>query len=118
MILPPPPQKKPLPSSSKKTKRKANGPLKKLTATANTSTTSTPFSHTTKFDVLADVLSDEDLIDLSSPTDPSPPENGGPVEAKVFEMMPPFEDEGFWMTYGNRLRVNGTVEGVCWVGSG
>lgn len=28
------------------------------------------------------------------------------------EMMPPF-DSRFWKTYGNKLRVFGTVEGLC-----
>ena len=28
-------------------------------------------------------------------------------------MMPPWEQTAFWQTYGNKLQVNGTLEGVC-----
>ena len=79
---------------------------------------SSVFSHPTKFDLLGELSSDEDLIDLFEPSR-SPKKVsktngvGAPQTAQTaFTMMPPFDDP-FWSVYGNKLRVNGTVEGVC-----
>lgn len=82
----------------------------------------TAFSHSTMFSVLADeVSSDEDLIDLGfeapgfkKPTKLKDAKRGSSDRQSppTPKMMPPFQSE-FWSVYGNKLRVNGTVEGVC-----
>ena len=81
------------------------------------------FSHAGRFDLLGDLSSEEDpaLVNTTAVSeavqaDPqqhelrrvSPP-------APTFTMMPPF-DSDFWRVYGNKLRVNGTAEGVCVLG--
>lgn len=80
------------------------------------------FSHATKFDLLGDLPSDEELM-VQSPSktlrggsgrakpvveEPPMPE----VESRRDGMMPAFHSD-FWRVYGNKLRVFGTVEGVC-----
>lgn len=82
----------------------------------------TAFSHSTMFGVLAnEVSSDEDLIDLGfeAPGFKKSPKRKGAKRGTSDrqsppppKMMPPFQSE-FWSVYGNKLRVNGTVEGVC-----
>lgn len=80
----------------------------------------TAFSHSTMFGVLADeVSSDEDLIDLGfeapgfkKSSKVKGAKRGNSDRPPPPKMMPPFESE-FWSVYGNKLRVNGTVEGVC-----
>lgn len=77
-----------------------------------------PFSHTNPFDLL-NQLSFEDRPealksisknDLTIRTDPQYPEPR-PIPSN-HKMMPPVESS-FWLRYGNKLRVNGTVEEVC-----
>ena len=46
-----------------------------------------------------------------SPHDPRP----SPQKSEKRSMMPP-ADSPFWSKYGNKLRVNGTIEEVCPVG--
>ena len=59
------------------------------------------FAHKGMFDTLSDLPTDE-------PTDVVEP----PAPKPHHVMMPPF-DSHFWVIYGNKLRVNGTMEGVC-----
>lgn len=66
----------------------------------------TPFSHATMFDLLGDISSEED------PASPSSPPTGKGSASPRTPMMPPFETE-FWNVYADKLRVNGTAEGVC-----
>lgn len=84
-------------TKAKKSKRKSN----------DTAARSTNFSHATMFDLLGDMpSSDDDLgVPLARPLNPKP-------STPRFTMMPPF-DSDFWNVYGDKLRVNGTVEGVC-----
>ena len=68
----------------------------------------TRFAHKGKFkgmfDLLRDLPTDMDgSIEVFEVAEPPPPEH---------LMMPPF-DSHFWEVYGNKLRVNGTLEGVC-----
>ena len=64
----------------------------------------TRFAHKGMFDMLRDLPTDMDgSIDVFGVAEPQPPEH---------VMMPPF-DSHFWEVYGNKLRVNGTLEGVC-----
>lgn len=64
----------------------------------------TRFAHKGMFDMLRDLPTDMDgSIEVDEVAEPPPPD---PV------MMPPF-DSHFWEIYGNKLRVNGTLEGVC-----
>lgn len=78
----------------------------------------TPFSHATKFGILADESSsDENLIDLGFEGlgfQKSPKSKGAKrgTSKQPTRMMPPFQSD-FWTVYANKLRVNGTVEGVC-----
>lgn len=84
-------------SKTKKSKRKSN----------DAAARSTNFSHATKFDVLGDMSSSEDDLKTScASTFVSKP------VTPQFTMMPPF-DSDFWNVYGDKLRVNGTVEGLC-----
>ncbi|KAL8704638.1 MAG: hypothetical protein Q9201_002224 [Fulgogasparrea decipioides] len=82
-----------------------------------------PLSHDTVFDLLGDIPSDEDPIKLarraknkkpSASFEPAVQSNTkGP---DVGGRMPAW-DSDFWNVYGNKLRVNGTIEQVCHVGS-
>lgn len=88
----------------------------------------TAFSHPTIFGVLADdddeASSDEDLIDLGFEEKgfkKSPKVNGAATkrgksdrQTPLPKMMPPFQSE-FWSRYRNKLRVNGTLEEVCYL---
>ncbi|MCJ1389378.1 hypothetical protein MMC18_002235 [Xylographa bjoerkii] len=107
-----------------KPKRARNPPVK----------TRTPFSHIGMFDALDDApADDEDSVDLEdrevlSSSEAIPPianfmdgwNTPPPPAPKVVDaseqpasrLMPPW-DSDFWNVYGNKLRVNGTVEGVC-----
>lgn len=85
---------------------------------ADGETIRSPFSHTNPFDLL-NQLSLEDRpetlrsiskTNLSITDDPQHPvPRPRPSRHK---MMPPVESS-FWLRYGNKLRVNGTVEEVC-----
>ncbi|KAL8990477.1 MAG: hypothetical protein Q9177_000871 [Variospora cf. flavescens] len=81
-----------------------------------------PFSHATVFDLLGDIPPDEDLATLSlqpqktdRPVSAKQAKRNRRVEAEKGKRMPGWENS-FWETYGNKLRVNGTLEGVCDVG--
>lgn len=84
-------------TKAKKSKRKSH----------DTAARSTNFSHATMFDLLSDMPSSDDGlgVPLARPLVPKP-------STPRFTMMPPF-DSDFWNVYGDKLRVNGTVEGVC-----
>ena len=83
----------------------------------------TAFSHAGRFDLLGDLSSDEDAA-LAKVTEVLEPTRTGaqhhhfrrvsPPEQK-FTMMPSW-DSDFWRVYGNKLRVNGTAEGICKLG--
>ncbi|KAL9015273.1 MAG: hypothetical protein Q9173_000071 [Seirophora scorigena] len=81
-----------------------------------------PFSHATVFDLLGDIPPDEDRATLSlqpqktnRPVSAKQAKRNKRVEAEKGKRMPGWESS-FWETYGNKLRVNGTLEGVCDVG--
>lgn len=78
--------------AKKRSKRKSSGAAARSTA----------FSHATVFDTLRDMPSPDDGPEYLIPK-PAPPQS---------PMMPPF-DSDFWNVYGDKLRVNGTVEGFC-----
>jgi len=98
-------------SRGKKPKRKTKKPMER-----------SAFSHATKFDVLGDLPSDEETIFEQPSVAPrgrfgrAKPVVKGPPQPEPLpkrnDMMPPFHSE-FWRVYGNKLRVFGTVEGVC-----
>jgi len=85
---------------------------------ADGETTRSPFSHTNPFDLL-NQLSLEDRPENPRPisktslsmTDDPQHQVPGPSPSR-HKMMPPV-DSSFWLRYGNKLRVNGTVEEVC-----
>lgn len=77
-----------------------------------------PFSHTNPFDLL-NQLSLEDRPETRKPTSkgkltirPDPQHPAPRPRPSNHKMMPPVESS-FWLRYGNKLRVNGTVEEVC-----
>lgn len=81
------------------------------------------FSHAGRFDLLGDLSSDEDaavagVTAVLTPTRAGPQHyhyrKVSPPEQK-FTMMPTW-DSDFWRVYGNKLRVNGTAEGICELG--
>lgn len=80
------------------------------------------FANPTVYDLLGDLPPDEDLATLTL----QPQKTDHPVSKKLAKWnkktkaekgkrMPAWESS-FWEVYGNKLRVNGTVEGVCDVG--
>lgn len=105
---PPPAQ---LSSRGNKPKRKTKKPMER-----------SAFSHATRFDVLGDLSSDEETMveqpsvaprggfGRATPMVREPPQPE--PQPKRDDMMPPFHSD-FWRVYGNKLRVFGTVEGVC-----
>ncbi|KAI4205563.1 MAG: hypothetical protein LQ350_000342 [Teloschistes chrysophthalmus] len=91
------------------------------TSTSTSASKPTPFSHPTKFDLLGDISSDEDSValspkeqDRSSLVKQADPSKGNSYE--IGGRMPAW-DSGFWNVYGNKLRVVGTLEQMCPVGS-
>lgn len=54
------------------------------------------FSHAGRYDLLSNLEHDAQELSIDEST----------------MMMPPF-DSHFWVVYGNKLRVNGTQEGLC-----
>ena len=95
----------------------------------------TPFSHAGMFDALDNASADdEDSVDFdeiedqagsgavlitedpidgwNTPPPPPVPKVLDASEEPASRLMPPW-DSDFWNVYGNKLRVNGTVEGVC-----
>ena len=83
----------------------------------------TAFSHAGRFDLLGDLSSDEDaaVVDVTAvlePTQAGPQHHHFrrvPPPEQKFTMMPAW-DSDFWRVYGNKLRVNGTAEGICELG--
>ena len=81
------------------------------------------FFHATTFDLLGDIPLDEDLATLSVlPKQRERPASKKQekrkkkkVDSEIGRRMPGWESP-FWDLYGNKLRVNGTIEGVCNVG--
>lgn len=69
----------------------------------------TKFSHAGRYDALAGLNgeSPESSVSTGSPITANDIQEG-----EVF-VMPALEDDEFWSWYRNKLRVNGTVEGVC-----
>lgn len=76
------------------------------------------FSHIGRYDILEDLDSDFQEMSIYGGQGPT---NSSDLAQRELIMMPPFDspnrhfwvDSHFWLIYGNRLRVNGTVEGVC-----
>lgn len=114
--------------------KKAKEPKQKVTKTKSA------FAHTGMFDLLGEIATnDEDegvnFEDMESEDEeppiqvaaphpdqwdlPPPPvlRTLGERDQSVSRLMPPW-DSDFWNVYGNKLRVNGTVEGVCDLMSG
>ena len=54
----------------------------------------------------------DSLLDLPVDMDGASESIAAQLPEQEYVMMPPF-DSHFWEVYGNKLRVNGTVEGVC-----
>ncbi|KAL8789022.1 MAG: hypothetical protein Q9195_007042 [Heterodermia aff. obscurata] len=71
--------------------------------TPKSGTATNKFAHKGMFDSLLDLPVDMDGASESIAAQDHEPQ---------YVMMPPF-DSHFWEVYGNKLRVNGTVEGVC-----
>ena len=67
------------------------------------------FSHAGRYDVLEDL--DLDFQEASISESHGSTKAAAPSDHE-FTMMPRY-DSHFWVVYGNKLRVNGTVEGVC-----
>lgn len=107
-----------------KSKRESNSKSVKASGNSN-------FAHATIFDLLGDIPADDSLSSpgkqAKTPTkkqshSPHPSNSSSITYNPVIPpaivalhqntMMPPFQDD-FWNIYRNRLRVNGTVEGIC-----
>lgn len=83
-------------------------------------TSRTTFSHMTRFDLLGDLSDEIDPFTLQ-PKSPSPgiqlkPDTECKIDNETGRRLPAW-DSDFWKVYGNKLRVNGTMEGVCDLGS-
>ncbi|KAL8636251.1 MAG: hypothetical protein Q9228_006332 [Teloschistes exilis] len=92
-----------------------------LQSSSTSASKPTAFSHPTKFDLLGDISADEDPVasspkkqDLSLSSKQDDPSKGNSYE--IGGRMPAW-DSGFWNVYGNKLRVVGTLEQMCPVGS-
>ena len=72
----------------------------------------TAVSHPNAFDLLADAPAEEGPLPVSLRTAKVSGKKKAKKAKEKFTMMPPFSSH-FWTVYGNKLRVNGTVEGVC-----
>lgn len=107
-----------------KSKRGSNSKSVKALGNSN-------FAHATIFDLLGDIPADDSLSSpgrqVKTPTkkqghSPHPSKSSNITYNPVLPpaiialhdntMMPPFQND-FWNIYSNRLRVNGTVEGIC-----
>ena len=85
---------------------------------ADGETIRSPFSHTNPFDLLnqpsledrSETLKPNSKTNLTIRADPQHP--APRPTSSNHKMMPPVESS-FWLRYGNKLRVNGTVEEVC-----
>ena len=111
--------------NSKSSKKKKSKAVKKKSRTA--------FSHTGMFDLLEDLQTDDEssndgdieheYTEQSAVTDLTPMDDREPHKRTPSEVLSssdqpaprlmPRWDSDFWNVYGNLLRVNGTVEGVC-----
>ncbi|KKA22245.1 CAF1 family ribonuclease [Rasamsonia emersonii CBS 393.64] len=80
----------------------------------------TRFAHRTKFDLLTDTVEtvDSDETEIGRSSDLSSTEEDGDIAQKIKngELIPRF-GSAFWNVYGNKLRVFGTEERVCVLGS-
>ncbi|KAI4253718.1 MAG: hypothetical protein LQ352_003516 [Teloschistes flavicans] len=102
----------------------SNGTSSTKSRTQSSSTSASkpsPFSHPTVFDLLGDIPSDEDPTALSPKEHDRSSSNMqvDPSKGNSYEIggrMPAW-DSGFWSVYGNKLRVVGTIEQMCPVGS-
>lgn len=81
----------------------ANGSTPRKTRDPKSEKAANKFAHKGMFDSLLDLPVDMDGASESIAAQHPEPQ---------YVMMPPF-DSHFWEVYGNKLRVNGTVEGVC-----
>ena len=101
-------------AATKPEKPKVKSPKRKKASTK------TWFSHQNAFDLLDNVSADDDGLPMSLKPGNSVLEGKKAKKerkkTKRFTMMPPF-DSHFWTVYGNKLRVNGTAEGMCWMKS-
>ena len=91
---------------------------KALKSNQSKASSKTGFAHQNTFDLLDEIPADGDALPMSLRPENSvdgkkrKKERKREKKKKKFTMMPPFESH-FWTVYGNKLRVNGTVEGVC-----
>lgn len=107
-----------------KSKRGSNGKPVRASGSSN-------FAHANIFDLLGDIPADDSISSPekqvkiptkkgnhshhpsdSSPITYNPILPPATVPLHKFTMMPSFQSD-FWNIYSNRLRVNGTVEGIC-----
>ncbi|KAL9612774.1 MAG: hypothetical protein Q9167_002659 [Letrouitia subvulpina] len=104
-------------SNQTQSKGKDSEGKSKKDSSTSPATASSRFSHPTKFDLLGDIPSDEDptplsLLPHSSADRESLPRKKEKQVSNTATLMPPF-NSAFWNTYGNKLRVNGTIEQFC-----
>ncbi|KAL8906037.1 MAG: hypothetical protein Q9207_002267 [Kuettlingeria erythrocarpa] len=97
---------------------KSSSAQSKYTPTTDRST----FANPTVFDLLGDIPADDDLATLTlqpqqsdQPVSKKQAKRDKRAQAEMGKRMPAWESS-FWDVYGNKLRVNGTAEGVCDVG--
>ncbi|KAL8890455.1 MAG: hypothetical protein Q9215_002422 [Flavoplaca cf. flavocitrina] len=83
-------------------------------------TSRTTFSHMTRFDLLGDLSDEIDPFTLqpkiSFPEIQLKRDAECKIDNETGRRLPAW-DSDFWKVYGNKLRVNGTMEGVCNLGS-
>lgn len=86
---------------------------------AKTPIAETRFAHRTKFDLLTDTVEtvDSDETEIGGISGLSLTEEDGDIAQKVKGELIPRFGSAFWNIYGNKLRVFGTEERVCVLGS-
>ncbi|KAL8653242.1 MAG: hypothetical protein Q9226_003925 [Calogaya cf. arnoldii] len=86
---------------------------------SSVATSRTNFSHITKFDLLGDLADEIDPFTLRPKTpgvvNEPKPEPEPKIDNETGRRLPAWEND-FWKVYGNKLQVNGTLEGVCDLG--
>lgn len=70
------------------------------------------FAHSTRFDLFRDEMDDDNSTSSEEVDD-----NDIEAKVKAGELVPRF-DSKFWKEYGNTLRVFGTIEELCHLGTG
>ena len=101
-------------NSALSTQSSTQKPKPKSRSKAKSRKAPSAFAHDNRFELLEDVdLENLSLEDQTALAPPDPIPDPKPTSESTIHTMMPHEDSSFWAFYGNKLRVNGTIEEVC-----